>query len=210
MRNDWTGFDKSVPEFSGEDEHFDLSQFIFVIETNINQLKKIGYEISEEQIAYSIVNKLKPNSIASSYYINYMKTQAKNNATPSWQSIKEHLGNLMNSASKQLDLRSKLRRLKAGNSITKYNNEFMKISAKVEDIEEIDLVSYYLDGLDDNISSQIKLTMNTQKLTEVMNQAVTRYNALFNNSVSINYANSANKQFGRSRSFPNHSNFSKK
>ena len=128
VRNDWTGFDKSVPEFSGEDEHFDLSQFIFVIETNINQLKKIGYEISEEQIAYSIVNKLKPNSIASSYYINYMKTQAKNNATPSWQSIKEHLGNLMNSASKQLDLRSKLRRLKAGNSITKYNNEFMKIS----------------------------------------------------------------------------------
>ena len=203
-RMDWSGFDERIPIWSGEQKFYKLADFIFNVENYVEQLKRRGYEITDEQIAYNIGNRLEPDKSASLHYSRYMRNKAKANQAPSWTTLKQFWQCVYDSPTEQLDLRSNLRRLKAGKNISAYNNEFMKVSSKIDDMTEIDLISSYLDGLDQNVATHIKL-MNPKSLTEVMNQAKVRYEMSNEQPLSLNYSrpiNNRNNQYQSSKFRP--------
>lgn len=185
----WSGFDKTLPVFSGESDKMDVNDFIFAVETNVEQLRKSNNYISDEQIAYGILNRL--SNAPYNYYKKYIEECKRNNKTASWEEIKTLLKNVYNSTSKQLDLRSKLYELKAMKSIHKYNDDFMKISSKIDNISEIELVEKYLNGLDQEIKSKIIMT-NPTELNEVMSKAITYYNVFKSQAFNVSYAKPIN------------------
>ena len=185
----WAGFDKTLPVFSGESDKMDVNDFIFAVETNVEQLRKSNTYISDEQIAYGILNRL--SNAPYNYYKKYIEECKRNNKTASWEEIKTLLKNVYNSTSKQLDLRSKLYELKALKSIHKYNDDFMKISSKIDNISEIELVEKYLNGLDQEIKSKIIMT-NPTELNEVMSKAITYYNVFKSQAFNVSYAKPIN------------------
>ena len=52
-------FDEAVTVFTGEDDNYEINDFIFSVETHVEQLRQNGNLNNDEQIAYAAVYKLK-------------------------------------------------------------------------------------------------------------------------------------------------------
>lgn len=192
QKENWTGFDKNVPIFSGESNKIDIIAWIFAIDTYISAKSKI-YNITNEIVAYDILSRLQGSLY--NHYKRYMEDCKRNNKIPSWEDIKKLLLSIFSTPSKQLDLRRKLSELKATKfrEIYQYNDEFMKISSMIDDILEMDLIHMYLRGLDDKIASKIYMN-NPNNLASVVSQAITFYSIFGKNQVAnTNYAKAINK-----------------
>ncbi|ETM48228.1 hypothetical protein L914_07194 [Phytophthora nicotianae] len=68
-------------------------------------------------------------------------------------------------------LRHKLRQLRQDSDIEEYNGKYSSLIFRVEDMSEVDQVSYYCDGLNRATQAYVKLH-NPTTLSEAMDQAV--------------------------------------
>jgi hypothetical protein len=178
----WPGLDKSVKSFNGNNETFDICDFIFQIDTAILQQKRY-YAITDTDIFMSVVNKLHDAPFHLSQ--RYLKKVIKDGKNPSWDDFKKELKEIYYAQDEELNLRSRLSQLRVDKSLKIYNDEFMKLAAKLDSLTEMDLLEKYLNGLDRDEREKIMLT-HPEDLKDAQSKAIIYYNMSSRNTVSVN------------------------
>ena len=108
----------------------------------------------------------------------------------SWSEFKQKLKDMFSTTNKDLDARIKLRNLRQGRmSVEDFNDKFLEVTSSIREISDIEQLSNYLMGLNQNLSSLVR-GRGPKTLSDAIREARTL--DISKEKISINYTRQVN------------------
>ena len=151
VRNGRPKVPTKLPSFKGKREE-DVRQWMFQIE-NICSLH--GHQIKNENTQLPSIAGSAMEDPASGWYLNWATSLPMEHQT--WENFRRSACKQFEPTNYQANLRQKLKELKQNGDIEDYNGEFSKLVFRVEEMSQVDQISYYVSGLKRQATEYVQL-----------------------------------------------------